>query len=100
MTTFAGKTHFTIHENDAGSEAYTDQYVKWLEDQIRYWSYCMDIGMREACPEKVEELADFLIFLRIAPYHIRNNSLETVRTTRPDPCEREHDAPAGRSTKY
>ena len=51
-------------------------------DGIRYWSYCMDSGMRRECPEKVDELADFLVSLHIAPYHIRNKSLETVRAER------------------
>jgi hypothetical protein len=37
--------------------------------------------MRATCPEKVEELAAFLIDLKIAPYYVRNNALETVSTT-------------------
>lgn len=41
------------------------------KEGIRYWSYCMDVGMREMCPEKVEELCDFLMSLGIAPYSMR-----------------------------
>lgn len=40
-----------------------------LLDGIRYWSYCMSEGMRATCPEKVEELMDFLISCKIAPYY-------------------------------
>jgi hypothetical protein len=41
----------------------------------------MSQGMRAECPEKVGELADFLIDLKIAPYYVRNTHLETVLTT-------------------
>lgn len=43
--------------------------IERLKDGIRYWSYCMSRGMREECPEKVEELMDFLISCKIAPYY-------------------------------
>ena len=55
--------------------------LAWITDQVRYWSYCMSQGMRAECPEKVGELADFLIDLKIAPYYVRNTHLETVLTT-------------------
>lgn len=35
MSNYAGKKYFVIHANDAGSEAYTDQYTNWLERQVR-----------------------------------------------------------------
>lgn len=31
---YAGQKRFTIHRNDAGSEAYRDEYVKHLEQQL------------------------------------------------------------------
>jgi len=73
--------------------------IDWLRDQFRYWSYCTSKGMLETCPEKVEELADFLISLKIAPYYIRNRCLETVRTTRPEPSISENNSPAFGSRK-
>lgn len=42
-----------------------------IREGVRYWSYCMNAGMRKECPEKVEELMDFLISLHIAPYSTR-----------------------------
>ena len=36
VSDYAGKKHFTIHQNDAGSEAYDDRYVEWLEQNIKY----------------------------------------------------------------
>jgi len=39
---------------------------------VRNWSYCTDAGMRKECPEKVEELANDLISLGIAPYSMRS----------------------------
>ena len=41
-----------------------------LIDGVRYWSYCMSQGMRAECPEKVEQLMDFLISCKIAPYYM------------------------------
>lgn len=35
MTNYTKRKHFTIHRNDAGTEAYRDEYVRWLEDQVR-----------------------------------------------------------------
>jgi hypothetical protein len=55
-----------------------------LRDNVSYWSYCMSQGMRAECPEKVQELADFLIGLKIAPYYVRNSCCETVRVARSD----------------
>jgi len=37
------KKYFTIHRNDAGSEAYTDEYVKYLEAEIE--------AVRKAIPD-------------------------------------------------
>ena len=34
MGDYTGKKYFTIHENDAGVEAYDDRYVEWLESQL------------------------------------------------------------------
>jgi hypothetical protein len=31
---YTGKKYFTIHRNDAGTEAYHDRYVEWLEQQL------------------------------------------------------------------
>ena len=42
-----------------------------LRDGIDFWSYCMSQGMLETCPEKVDELADFLIRCKVAPWCIR-----------------------------
>lgn len=44
--------------------------VKRLKEGIRDWSYCVDYGMRAECPEKVEELADFLLSVGVAPYSL------------------------------
>ena len=33
---YGREKYFTIHENDAGLEAYRDEYVEWLEEQIKY----------------------------------------------------------------
>lgn len=41
-----------------------------LLEGIRYWSYCTSEGMRSGCPEKCEELADFLMGCKIAPYYM------------------------------
>ena len=41
-----------------------------LLEGIRYWSYCMSEGMRATAPEKCEELFDFLIQCKIAPYYM------------------------------
>ena len=49
---------------------------------IRDWSYCTSQGMRRECPEKVEELAEFLISCKIAPWYIRTKTLETVKVYR------------------
>jgi len=53
-----------------------------LRDGIDFWSYCMSQGMRDTCPERVEELADFLMSCKVAPYYIRNKHCETVATDR------------------
>jgi len=34
MSEYTKRKWFTIHKNDAGSEAYRDGYVKWLEEQL------------------------------------------------------------------
>lgn len=41
-----------------------------IREQVQYWSYCTSEGMRATCPEKVDELADFMIDLKIAPWYI------------------------------
>ena len=48
-----------------------EKEAKRLREGVCYWSYCMDVGMRETCPEKVDELCDFLMSLNIAPYSMR-----------------------------
>lgn len=52
--------------------------IDGLQDQIavlvrniREWACCTDIGMRAHCPERVEELATFLISNGIAPYSLK-----------------------------
>lgn len=52
-------------------EQFLEAEVFRLREAIRNWSYCTDIGMRRECPEKVEELAELLIGLNIAPYSLR-----------------------------
>ena len=37
---------------------------------IDYWSHCMSEGMRMTCPEKCNELADFLISCKVSPWYI------------------------------
>lgn len=34
MNNFHGNKQFVIHANDAGTEAFTAQYVQWLERQV------------------------------------------------------------------
>lgn len=34
MSEYPGKKFFTIHPNDGGSEAYRNEYVAWLEQQL------------------------------------------------------------------
>lgn len=41
-----------------------------LLEGIRYWSYCTSEGMRATAPEKCDELFDFLIQCKIAPYYM------------------------------
>jgi hypothetical protein len=42
-----------------------------LLEGVRSWSYCTSQGMRGECPEKVEQLADWLLSCKIAPYYLR-----------------------------
>lgn len=44
---------------------------------IDYWSYCTSQGMRKECPEKVDELGDFLMRCKVAPWYVRTKTLET-----------------------
>lgn len=48
-----------------------------LRDGIDYWSYCMSQGMQQTCPEKVDELGDFLMSCKVAPWYVRTKTLET-----------------------
>lgn len=41
-----------------------------LLDSIKFWSYCMSQGMLATCPERVDELANFLISCKVAPWYI------------------------------
>ena len=41
-----------------------------LLQAIAYWSHCTSEGMRLTCPEKCDELADFLISCKISPWYI------------------------------
>jgi len=52
-------------------EMFLEKKLSELREGVRFWSYCMDQGMRQECPEKVEELGDFLMSLGIAPYSMR-----------------------------
>lgn len=46
-----------------------------LKSQVRYWSYCTWEGMRKWCPEKREELQQFLgDELGISPYDYKPSS--------------------------
>lgn len=53
---------------------------KRLRDGIDYWSYCMSQGMLQTCPEKVDQLTEFLMSCKIAPWYIRTRTLETVKS--------------------
>lgn len=44
--------------------------LKRVKDGVNNWSYCASIGMKSACPERVDALADFLISCGVAPYYI------------------------------
>ena len=35
MPEYTRNKHFRIHANDAGSEAYDDKYVRWLEAEVK-----------------------------------------------------------------
>lgn len=60
------------NRNDGQSwSVYLEQKMAETREGVRNWSYCMDSGMRKECPEKVEELCDFLMSLGIAPYSMR-----------------------------
>jgi hypothetical protein len=48
--------------------------LRRVRNGVDYWSYCMSEGMRKTCPEKVDELMDFLISLKIAPYYVRTTA--------------------------
>jgi hypothetical protein len=56
-----------------GSEwhEYLERKICELREGVRFWSYCTDRGMMRECPEKVEELGDFMMSLGIAPYSVR-----------------------------
>lgn len=54
-------------------EAWLCAEVAKMHEDIRNWSYCMDLGMKESCPEKVEELCDMLQGYGIAPYSMRRH---------------------------
>ena len=41
------KKYFTIHKNDIGSEAYTDEYVKGLEEKLERNKRCL-LGIARA----------------------------------------------------
>lgn len=43
--------------------------IERITEGVRYWSYCMNEGMRIKCPEKSKDLYDFLISLKIEPYY-------------------------------
>jgi hypothetical protein len=34
VSEFTGKKFFTIHPNDGGCDAYSNQYVEWLEQRL------------------------------------------------------------------
>lgn len=60
--------------NSTDGSSWTGFLERKLRDTrqgVNYWSYCTDSGMRRECPEKVDELCDFLMSLGIAPYSMR-----------------------------
>lgn len=60
------------HANDGTTwESFLEKKVAELRDGVSFWSYCTDSGMRRECPERVDELCDFLMSLGIAPYSMR-----------------------------
>ncbi len=44
--------------------------IERLRAGVAQWSYCASQGMKSECPEKVEELADFLMSCGVAPYYM------------------------------
>lgn len=48
-----------------------ERQIETITKGVDYWSYCTDLGMRDSCPEKVEELCDFFLSLHITPYSLR-----------------------------
>lgn len=62
--------------------------LKRVRDGVEFWSYCMSEGMRTTCPERVTELMDFLISLKIAPYYVRNTHCEFVQAVREEEDKR------------
>lgn len=63
------------HRNDGQSWlGYLEQKMAETREGVNYWSYCTDAGMRKLCPEKVEDLCDFMMSLGIAPYSMRKKT--------------------------
>jgi len=52
-------------------EKFLERKLAAAREGLHYWSYCTDIGMRQSCPEKIEELSDLMISFGIAPYSMR-----------------------------
>ena len=48
-----------------------------LREGVKAWAYCTSEGMKAFAPEKVNDLADFLLSCNVSPYYIRNRRLET-----------------------
>lgn len=60
------------HSSDGTTwEVFLERKLAELRDGVQFWSYCTDAGMRHECPERVDELCDFLLSLGIAPYSMR-----------------------------
>jgi hypothetical protein len=50
---YEGKRTFTIHRNDAGTEAFSDKYVDWLEHNLEFYA-----GMKEGVSILEQQLAE------------------------------------------
>ncbi len=69
-----GSAYALLGEAKAEIERLKTETSRLIEG-MRYWSYCMSEGMRATCPEKCEELMDFLISCQIAPYYVRTQKV-------------------------
>ena len=60
-------------ESNSGEtwELFLEKKLAEAREGIRFWAYCTDQGMRDTCPERVEELMACLLSFNVAPYSMR-----------------------------